>query len=300
MLRLSSVPVVLAILLSSAPSRAQVLSCHAAQLQAESYRLTTVGQALDLTRPRTSWWDAFDVTLRPYREALADLNDGALLLAERALELDDTNLLAHAQVARQLIVTGIDGLRARAELTRVFESGGSVVWTATLYDVDARDYFLMAFDAGGIRVYRFAEAAGAVERHMGVPQFPGPEAEPLWRALGGCLDALRAEATVPWHDVYEIAAGNYVLYFKFRTPVRVTGDRGKAKTLSEFKVALHGAMGSVEYHVTPGSTWDDSPSVRGIGIGPTSYQDRVRRTLAAVLDPDGRIKLPKARRGTRW
>ena len=169
-----------------------------------------------------------------------------------------------------------------------------------MYDVDAHDYFLMAFDADGIRVYRFGEAAGTLTRSLGIPQFPGPEATKLWRALGGCLDGLRAEATVPWQDVYEIEAGNFVVYFKFRQPVRVSGDRGKTKTLREFKVALHGAMGTVEYHVSTGTRPGEPPSVRGVGIGPTSYQDRVRRTLAAIVDPGGRIKLPKASRGAGW
>jgi hypothetical protein len=127
-----------------------------------------------------------------------------------------------------------------------------------------------------------------------------PEAVRLWRALGGCLDGLAAEATVPWSDVHEIKAGNFVLYFKFHTPVTVRSDRGKRSTLREFKVALHGAMGTVEYHVSPGTHPWDEPSIRGIGIGPTAYQDRVRRTLAAAIDPQGRIKLPKASRGAGW
>ena len=36
-----------------------------------------------------------------------------------------------------------------------------------------------------------------------VPEFPGPEARGRWRAWGGCLDGLRAEAFVPWYDVRE-------------------------------------------------------------------------------------------------
>jgi len=167
-------------------------------------------------------------------------------------------------------------------------------------DVDALDFFLMAFDRRGIRVYRFGEAVGTVERHLRVPKFPGPDAEKLWAALGGCLDGLVPEADVPWTDVHEIKAGNYVLYFKFRSPVTVRGDRGKRKSLGEFKVALHGAMGTVEYLVSPGRTPWHEPSVRGVGIGPTAYQDRVRRTLVAVIDPQGRIKLPKASRGAGW
>ena len=134
------------------------------------------------------------------------------------------------------------------------------MWTATLYDVDAKSFFLMAFDRDGIRVFRFGEAAPAFTRHLGVPEFPGPEAAALWRAWGGCIDGLRAEAFVPWSDVREIAAGNYVLWFRFDTPVTVTSDRGKTKRLREFKVALHGEMGTVEYHVRPGDDWWDAPS----------------------------------------
>ena len=74
-------------------SNGSTLTCDATQIHADSYRLTTEAQALNLTRPRTNWWDAFDVTLSPYRDALADINEGALAIAERALEIDDRNLL---------------------------------------------------------------------------------------------------------------------------------------------------------------------------------------------------------------
>jgi hypothetical protein len=300
MARLSSGAVVLTVLLSFPGTSAAQLTCNAAHIHPDSYRLATEAQALNLTRPRTDWWDGFDLTLRIHRDALGDLNDGALAIAERAIAIDVKNALAHSQLARQLVVLGEDGGRARALFGSVFAAGGAVVWTATLYDVDARDYFLMAFDRKGIRVYRFGEAVPSVTRRLGIPEFPGPEATRLWRALGGCVDELTAEADVQWDDVHEIKAGNFVLYFKFNRPVTVRSDRGNRKTLREFKVALHGAMGTVEYHVSPGRTrWDD-PSIRGVGIGPTAYQDRVRRTLVAVVDPQGRIKLPKVSRGAGW
>jgi hypothetical protein len=211
MARVSSLLVGLALAMSSTPIGARspesnTLTCDPAQLRETSYRLTTEAQALNLTRPRTQWWDAFDITLGPYRDALADINEASLAIAERALEIDSHNMLAHAQIARQLFVLGEDGDRARAEIARIFDAGGAIVWTATLYDVDAHDYFLMAFSATGIRVYRFGEAAGSFERHLGVPEFPGPEAIGLWRALGGCLGGLRAEADVSWAEVYEIKA----------------------------------------------------------------------------------------------
>jgi hypothetical protein len=40
--------------------------------------------------------------------------------------------------------------------------------------------------------------------------------------------------------------------------------------------------------------------VRTMGIGPLAYQERVRRTLVAFVDPDNRIVLPKASRSAGW
>lgn len=301
MVRLSSLLVAVATLLfPSSVATAQGVTCDPASLNGDSYRLTTDAQALNVTRPRTDWWDGFDASLRTHGDALADLNEAALTIAERALVLDPRNQLAHSQLARQQVILGEDGARARQAIGVLFDAGAPLVWTATLYDVDAKSFFLMAFGHDGIRVFRFGAAAPAFTRRLGVPEFPGPEAPALWRAWGGCLDGLRAEAVVPWSDVREIAAGNYVLWFRFDTPVTVTSDRGKVKRLREFKVALHGAMGSVDYRVTPGDDWWDAPTITGVGIGPSSYQDRIRRVLVAAVDPAGRIALPKAKRGAGW
>lgn len=301
MVRLSSLPVVLAVLVFAPPdASAQGVTCDAVSLNGDSYRLTTEAQALNVTRPRTDWWDGFDATLGTHRDALADVNGAALAIAERALAIDPRNRLARSQVARQLVILGEDGTRARQEIDALFAAGGFLVWTATLYDVDATSFFLMAFGGDGIRVFRFGEAAPTFRRRLGVPEFPGPEAAALWRAWGGCVDGLTPEAVVPWADVREIAAGNYVLWFRFDTAVTVTSDRGKTKRLREFKVALHGAMGSVSYRVTPGEDPWDAPSVTGVGIGPSHYQDRVRRVLVGAVDPGGRIALPKPKRGAGW
>jgi hypothetical protein len=301
MLRLSSLLVALAsVTFPASAAVAQGLTCDPASLNGDSYRLTTEAQALNVTRPRTDWWDGFDATLWTHQDALADLNEAALAIADRALALDAHNQLALSQAARQLVILGEDGARARRDIDTLFAAGGRLVWTATLYDVDAKSFFLMAFDRHGIAVYRFGEAAPSFTRRLGVPEFPGPDAHALWRAWGGCVDGLRAEVFVPWDDVREIAAGNHVLWFRFATPVTVASDRGKRKRLDEFKVALHGAMGSVDYRVTPGDGWRDPPAVTGIGIGPSWYQDRVRRVLVAAVDPAGRIRLPKQRRGAGW
>lgn len=187
----------------------------------------------------------------------------------------------------------------------MFAHGGALAWTATLYDVDARSFFVMAFDRDGIKVFRFGEAAPGFTRRLGVPEFPGPESHKLWRASGGCFDDLSPEAFVPWSDVREIAAGNYVIWFRFNTPVTVTSDNRKKKTLKEFKVALHGAIGTVDDRQTPGSGdndrwYEDTRTYTGIGRGPADYQDRIRRVLVAEVDPAGRIKLPKQKRGAGW
>ena len=71
-------------------------------------------------------------------------------------------------------------------------------------------------------------------------------------------------------------------------------------TLDEIKVNLHGLTGSIEVHTTvdPINQW--KVDVRTIGIGPLSYQERVRRTLAKLFDPDRHISLPKASRSAGW
>ena len=304
MIRLSPALVVFTLLLSS-PAVAQTTTCDAEQIKRESYRLSTDAQALNVTRPRTTWWDGFDASLSTHANALGDLNDAALTIAERALDIDPRNQIARSQLARQLVILGEQGDRARAEIKTLFDEGGALAWTATLYDVDARSFFVMTFDRAGIKVYRFGEAAPNFRKRLGVPQFPGPEAKALWRAWGGCVENLRAEAFVPWSDVREIAAGNYVIWFRFNTPVSVAADSGKRKTLKEFKVALHGAMGTVDYKLTPGSGdddrwYEDTRTFTGIGRGPASYQDRVRMALVSEVDPNHRIKLPKQKRGAGW
>jgi hypothetical protein len=82
--------------------------------------------------------------------------------------------------------------------------------------------------------------------------------------------------------------------------VTITSDRGKKKTLNEIKVNLHGAIGTIETHVSrdPIDPW--KADVRTMGIGPLAYQQRVRVTLAKFVDPVGRINLPKASRSAGW
>ena len=275
-------------------------TCDAGVLDADSYALTTRAQARIVTEDRSGpWWGRSSVD-----EAAADLydlNSSSTYAAERARTLDPRNLLAYSQLARQYVVTGEDASLADAAWRTALDHGGAVVWTATLYDVDARRYFLMAFDRQALRVYRYGELAGPFQTHLGIPRFVGEDQERFWRAMGGCIDpAARPEAVIPWSDVHEIKAGNWVLYFKLSRPVTITSDRHKRKTLNEIKVNLHGAIGTLETHVSRDPIDPSKVSVRTMGIGPLAYQQRVRVTLVKFIDPAGRIRLPKASRSGGW
>lgn len=282
-----------------AEMRAVSPSCNPERIDPESYALTTRAQAAIVNQDRMDWWDGFNVGNA--FQALHELNAASTWAAERALELDARNLLAHGVLARQYVVTGEDATLAQREWQTVLDHGGAIVWTATLYDVDTKSYFIMAFDREALRIYRFGELAGRFDTRMGMPQFPGADRERLWRAWGGCIEAdAQPEAVVPWSDVREIKAGNWVLYFKLTNKVRITSDRGKKADLGEIKVNLHGATGSIEVRTSrdPIDPW--KIDVRTIGMGPLAYQERVRRTLVAFVDPDERIVLPKASRSAGW
>lgn len=274
-------------------------TCDARVLNADSYALTTRAQAHIVNEDRSSWWDGFNIG--KHADDLYDLNTSSTDAAERALQLDPRNLLARGLLARQYVVLGADATLADAAWQTVLDNGGAVVWTATLYDVDYKSYFLMAFDRHGLRVYRYGELAGPFETHLGMPKFVGEDRERFWRAMAGCLDTeARPEAIVPWTEVREIKAGNWVLWFKLTRPVTITSDRGKKKTLSEIKVNLHGATGTIEVLTSTDSRDPTNVSIRPMGIGPLAYQQRVRHTLVKFVDPAGRIKLPKASRSAGW
>ena len=165
---------------------------------------------------------------------------------------------ANGRDAREFVVAGVHASQAYEAWDAALASGGAIAWTATLYDVDARSVFLVAFDREGIRIYR----RGAFDD----AQFE--------RAWGGCIDdRARPEAVIAWRDVREI------------------------------KVNLHGGTGSYEVHVTkdsldPYAWWKDD--VRVFGMGPLSYNERVRWTLIRFFDPERRIATPKASRSAGW
>jgi hypothetical protein len=173
-----------------------------------------------------------------------------------------------------------------------------VAWTGTLYDVDARTYFVLVFDRSALRVYRFEQLVGRVERRFyGIPEFPGPGDRAFWAAAGGCIDpGIVPEAAISWKAVREIKAGNWVLWFKLDREVVLSSDRtGKKKTLREIKVALHGRTGELEVYKPVG---EHHLAMRG--RGPAGFQDLVRRTLAGLVDHERRIALPPVKPGVGW
>jgi len=274
---------------------ARPLTCSADRIDASSYALTTHAVAMAVTEPRYRWWDAFDLGKHEYD--LGELNEGVTRAAERALELDASNLLAHQILARQYLVLG-EPERADEAWHAVFQAGGAVAWTATLYDVDARTYFLVAFDARGIRIYRFEQVVERLKRGFyGIPEFPGAGDARFWASAAGCIPAeIVPDAEVPWSKVREIKAGNWVLWFKLTEDVRIASDRtGKRKTLDEIKLNLHGRTGSLEVYKPTG---EYHLALRG--RGPADYQDLVRRTLARFVDPERRLSLPPVKPGVGW
>lgn len=289
------------------PAAASVsLTCDRDVIDATSHYLTTVAQAANLLEPRHDFWDSFVVN--EHLTDLRDLNRGARYLAERALEHDPRNLMAHSILARQYVIFGWKR-EADAAWRTVIDNGGAVVWTATLYDVDYKSYFLMAFGRDALRIYRMGQFVPAITRHLGYAQFPAPDAVSFYEATAGCPDPSVVPATVvPWTDVKEIKAGNWVLWFKLTRPATVVSDRNKKKSLKEIKVNLHGETGHVEFLASPNTDYDpryDDPSeqwenVRGIGLGPYDYQQRVRDTILQFVDPENRIKRTSSSRGAGW
>lgn len=288
-----SVGLLLAVALAATAPR-EPLTCDRDSLEHRSYDLTTRAAALVVTAERHDWWDSFQ--LGKYAADLEDLNLGLATVAERALEADPRNLMGHSILARQALILD-EPEQAEAHWREVLAADGAVVWTATLYDVDARSWFFVAFDRRGIRLWRFGAVAERFEKGFyDIPKFPGPDDQRFWAASGGCPPPdLRPEAELPWSNVREIRAGNWVLWFELGRPITVTSDRGKRKDLREIKVNLHGRSGELEVYKPVG---EDAPALRG--RGPAGYQDAVRRLLVRLFDPEHRIVLPPLKPGAGW
>ena len=176
----------------------------------------------------------------------------------------------------------------------VLGSGGAIGWTVTEYNVDPRSTFVFAFDREALRVYR-ASAFG----------------ENVDRATGGCIDSsIPPEAVIPWRDVREIEAGNWVLWFRLREPVTIRSDRGRRERVDELKAFFHGAGGgdlTFYYNLRHEGRipfWNVDvyrvENLRGIAVGPTDFQRRLQFVIAQAVDPDERISMKRKGRGAGW
>ncbi len=209
-------------------------------------------------------------------------------------------ITTHAPLARDYVTSGVDARAADEEWRRTLDAGGAVVWPGTLFDLDGRSFFLLAFTRDAMRIYRWGQLAAPLVTHFGVPEMPSRDRVQFWQALDGCLPAgVLPAATIPWTAVREIEAANWVLRFKLAHRVTLESDRGKRKALDKISVNLHGASGDLQYFYN-WNPWRGYTNVRGIGTGPALFQERVRYTLVKFVDPEGRIKLPKQNRGAGW
>lgn len=275
---------------SATPSAS--VTCDPSNIKAESYRLTTEAQALNALRPPEAWWEPFGVWTAP--ADIGSVNEGATTLAERARALDDSNLLAHAHLAREYLVRGIEASKAEEAWRRALDGGGAIVWTATLYEVDARSLFVVAFDRQSLRIFRLGAIAGALVTHFGVPDIPRPEQVDFWRAIGGCLPAHAVpEAEIPWSEVREINGNSWMLRFDLAQRVSIKSDRGRSRNDDSLEITLHGPAGPMDYRFAMFPYGPGPFGPRPIGPDPALFQERVRQTLIKFVDPQRRIGLPK-------
>ena len=215
-------------------------------------------------------------------------------IAQPAVSCDEAALRDTADTARSNIIAGTDGEAAIEAWLQVLGSGGAIGWTVTEYNVDPRSTFVFAFDREALRVYRASAFGESVER-----------------ATGGCIDSsIPPEAVIPWRDVREIEAGNWVLWFRLREPVTIRSDRGHLERVDELKAYFHGAGGgdlTFYYNLKREGRipfWNvDVYSVehlRGIAVGPTDFQRRLQFVIAQAVDPGERISMKRKGRGAGW
>jgi hypothetical protein len=216
------------------------------------------------------------------------------IASAQATPCDPASLRDAADTARFNIIAARDGAEALGAWRTVLDAGGAVGWAVTEYNVDARSTFVLVFDRSVLRVYR-ADAFG-----------PTTDV-----AMDGCIDhSIPPEAVIPWQNVREIEAGNWVLWFKLREPVVIRSDRGKRKKVDELKAYFHGGpSGNLTYlynrdyegHIP---FWNidvfEISNLRGIAVGPNDYQRRLQFVIARVVDPERRITLKRKGPGAGW
>jgi hypothetical protein len=240
------------------------LTCDAARIKPASYALVTRGAAL-ASAEQYDFWEQFAVD-SPGRP-IATTNEALAFAAQRAVELDVTNQMAHAIRARELLILGQVEM-AEAAWHRVIESQGAVAWPATL---GGKDELLVEFNGQDMRLY----SRGQLQKRLSASSD-----DAVWAAAGGCIDSrIQAAAIVAWLNVSEIKNEKKGgLSFRLREPIAVTIG-GRSRKLDRLELRLTGLAG------------DD----RGrAAVARTCAPDTVRRMLTKLVDPERRIALPVA------
>lgn len=238
------------------------LTCDAARIQPASYGLVTRGAAL-ASSERYDFWEQFDVD-SPGRP-ITSTDEALAFAAQRAVELDVTNQIAHATSARELLILGRPEM-AEAAWHRVIENQGAVVWPATLA---GRDDILVEFDRQDLRIYSRAQ----VQQTLGASS-----EDAVWAALGGCIDTrVSAAAIVSWLNVRAIQNEKNALSFRLREPITIALG-GRTKKMDSLSLRLRGL-----------SRGDRGPAA---AAAPGCPPDTVRRMLTKLVDPERRIALP--------
>ena len=111
-----------------------------------------------------------------------------------------------------------------------------VVWTATLYDVDYKSYFLMSFGRDAVRIYRMGQFTGPIDRTLGYAKFPEPTESRFTRRRRAVRIPRSRRPTIRWSDVKELRSGNgCVVVQALGAGDDRVGSR-KQETLREIKV----------------------------------------------------------------
>jgi len=260
----------------------------------ESYNLAVSQQALIWSKdsfPRFIVWptQAFDAQ---FQKSYASLQS-----AEEAVRIDEKNAFAHALLARYFLVPSDTYELASEHWRRLFEQGLGVSFPSLFYDVDNKRYFLSQFRRDGIYIYRFGRFG--VE---GMKELPDESNTLYWEAQAGYIPPdFEPDAVIYWKNVKEIKTGNWVHWLKLDKKVTIESDRGKKKTLNKIKVSFLGGVGKFDWHFDWYDLAHGKFNIRTHSYGPADYNARLRSILLELVDPEGRIKAPKAPRpGPGW
>ncbi len=263
------------------------LTSDEALINSESYRLSVQDQALIWAKesfPRFIVWptQAFDIQLK---KSIASLR-----AAEEAVRLDERNAYAHALLARYYLVPADTSDSARQHWKVAFDHDIGISFPSMYYDVDTKRLFMSHIRKDGIYIYRYGQFGVDTMKEL-----PDETNTLYWQAHAGHIPKdLEPAAIIYWDDVEEIKTGNWVQWIKLKEKVTLRSDRGKEKSLDKIKVALLGGVGKFDWHL---DWWDlahGKINIRTHTYGPADYNARLRAVILELVDPEHRIKAPKA------